>query len=115
MNITGTLHVKGDTKQVTQKFKKRDLVLETLDNPTYPQYPLLQLSQDKCSLLDEFSVGDNIQVHFNVRGREWTSPQGEVKYFTTLDVWKIDRVGAQEPEPEMDLNHNDDVDDDLPF
>jgi hypothetical protein len=60
----------------------------------YPQDIQFQLTQDKCSLLDGFNINDQIDVSFNLRGREWTSPQGEVKYFNSLDAWRIDRAGA---------------------
>ena len=60
----------------------------------YPQHISFQATQDRCSLLDGVNVGDTVTVHFNLRGREWTSPQGEIKYFNTLEAWKIDRTAA---------------------
>lgn len=91
--ISGTLKMKGDTVQVSDKFSKRDLVL-TDASSMYPQDILFQLAQDKCSLLDGHSAGDKIEVSFNIRGREWTSPQGEVKYFNTLEAWRIEKLSA---------------------
>lgn len=90
MEITGKVIVKNDTKIVSEKFKSRDFVIETEDK--YPQKISFQLAQDKVSHLDKVNVGDTICVHFNVRGREWKSPQGEVKYFNTLDAWNIDGI-----------------------
>lgn len=89
--ISGTLKMKGDTVQVSEKFSKRDLVL-TDDAGMYPQDILFQLAQDKCSLLDGHSAGDKIEVSFNIRGREWVSPQGETKYFNTLEAWRIEKL-----------------------
>lgn len=91
--LSGTLKVKNDTVQVSEKFSKREFVL-TDASSMYPQDIMFQLTQDKCNLLDAVNVNDQIEVSFNLRGREWTSPQGEVKYFNTLDAWRIEKVGA---------------------
>jgi hypothetical protein len=104
-SIKGIVHLIGETKQVSDRFRKRDLVLDVQDGK-YPQSISFQVSNDRCDLLNEYKDGDEISVEFNVRGREWRSPSGEVKYFNTLEAWKIDRVGpaksrggAHEPAP----------------
>ena len=89
MDITGILKVKSEAQQVSEKFKKREFVL-TDNSSQYPQHIAFQLTQDKCNLIDQYSVGSEIKVHFNLRGREWTSPQGEVKYFNTLEAWRLE-------------------------
>jgi len=89
MDITGILKVKGAGQTVSEKFTKREFVL-TDNSSQYSQHIQFQLTQDKCSLLDRYNEGDEIKVHFNIRGREWTSPQGEVKYFNTLEAWRIE-------------------------
>ncbi len=94
--ISGILKVKSDTVQVSEKFSKREFVL-TDNSSMYPQDIMFQLTQDKCALLDTFNLQENVTISFNLRGREWTSPAGEVKYFNTLDAWRIDRVGAAQP------------------
>lgn len=91
--LSGTLKVKNDTVQVSEKFSKREFVLNDASS-MYPQDILFQLTQDKCSLLDAVNIGEQIEVSFNLRGREWTSPSGEVRYFNTLDAWRIEKVGA---------------------
>jgi hypothetical protein len=58
----------------------------------YPQDIMFQATQDKCSLLDAVHSGEQVEVSFNLRGREWTSPQGEVKYFNTLEAWRIEKA-----------------------
>ena len=95
--LTGTVKVIKDTVQVTEKFAKREFVINDASS-MYPQDILFQSVQDKCSMLDGFSEGDNVEVSFNLRGREWTSPQGEVKYFNTLDAWRIEKVGQGMPQ-----------------
>ena len=105
MNVKGRLHLKGKTQQISQKFAKRDFVIETEDK--YPQKVILQLTQDKCGLLDAYEVGDAVDVDFNLRGREWTSPKGEVKYFNTLEAWRFNR--EQTEEVSYESNDSDDV------
>lgn len=94
MNVTGKLHIKYDTVNVSDKFTKRDFVLIISDNPTYPQYVSFQLTQDKCSLLDLVQTGQEVAVDFNLRGRAWNSPQGETKYFNTLEAWRISPIAG---------------------
>jgi hypothetical protein len=104
--ITGTIKVLNPTVQVSEKFSKREFVL-TENTSQYPQDILFQAVQDRCALLDGLNVGEQIEVSFNLRGREWTSPQGEVKYFNSLDAWRIDKMGQGMPAggpSNMDLN-----------
>ncbi len=94
MEVSGRIHQIYEAKQVTERFRKREFVLELADNPRYPQFVLFQLSGDRCESLDGFSVGDEVELEFSLRGREWKSPKGEVKYFNSLDVWTIARPSA---------------------
>ncbi|MBB78229.1 MAG: hypothetical protein CL844_04435 [Crocinitomicaceae bacterium] len=122
--LTGSIKVIKDTVQISEKFAKREFVVSDTSN-MYPQDILFQLVQDKCSILDQYSENDQVEVSFNLRGREWTSPQGEVKYFNTLDAWRIEKVGQGIPQSgpsEMNLDskptgttESDESDDDLPF
>ncbi len=93
LETTGRIHTLFDTQQVTERFRKREFVLELGDNPRYPQYVQFQLTGDRCENLDGFSVGDAVRVEFSLRGREWKSPRGETKFFNSLDVWTLERVG----------------------
>ena len=116
MQLTGTLKVKKEEQTVNDRFKKREFVI-TDNSSQYPQHISFQLTQDRCSLLDPVNVGDTITVHFNLRGREWTSPQGEIKYFNTLEAWKLDRnaqAGSQ-PAEQFENYSAPDEKDDLPF
>lgn len=94
--ITGTIKVMNPTVQVSEKFSKREFVL-TENLSQYPQDILFQAVQDRCALLDGINVGEQVEVSFNLRGREWTSPQGEVKFFNSLDAWRIEKVGQGIP------------------
>jgi hypothetical protein len=92
MQVAGKIVAIMPTQVVSEKFSKREFVVETPDQ--YPQQILFQLTQDKCSLLDSLQVGQEIDVHLNIRGRSWQNPQCETKYFNTLEAWKIDVLGA---------------------
>src|SRR3990167_9309629 len=94
IETTGKLHTIFDTKQVSERFTKREFVVELADNPKYQQTVLFQLSGDRCSQLDNMRVGDEVRIEFSLRGREWRSPSGEIKYFNSLDVWKIEPARA---------------------
>lgn len=94
LEATGTIHAIFDTKQVTERFKKREFVLQIADNPEYPQFVLFQLTGNRCDAIDELAKGDEVRVDFSLRGREWTSPKNEIKYFNSLDVWTVEKVGG---------------------
>lgn len=91
MEVIGTLKVKFDTQKVSDRFQKRDFVLTTEANTPYPQHVSFQITQDKCSMLDNYREGEELKVQFNLRGREWNGPQG-IKYFNTLEAWRIEKV-----------------------
>ena len=88
--ITGKLHAIFDTAQVSERFTKREFVVELTDNPKYPQLVQFQLTGDRVTQLDGMNVGDEVTLEFSLRGREWKSPRGETKYFNSLDVWRIE-------------------------
>lgn len=71
-------------------FEKRDLVITTIEQ--YPNDIIIQFTQQRCDLLDSLQVGQNVKVYINIRGREWTNPQGETKYFNTIEGWKIEVI-----------------------
>ena len=76
MEITGKLLECMDTVQVSERFRKREFVLEYADNPEYPEYIKFELAQDRCELLDSFQPGQKVRVDFDLKGRRWTDPQG---------------------------------------
>lgn len=116
IETSGRIHALFDTQQVTERFRKREFVLELGDNPRYPQYVLFQLTGDRCENLEGFSVGDEVKLEFSLRGREWQSPKGETRYFNSLDVWALERLGGGAPAPSgPDDEPPPPDDDDIPF
>ena len=132
LEITGKLHAIFDTAQVSERFTKREFVVELTDNPKYPQLVMLQLTGDRVTQLDDLEVGDSVQIEFSLRGREWKSPRGETKYFNSLDVWRIELANAPQPRrernerrapprddspapPETTRRRDPSPDDDIPF
>lgn len=96
MEVTGRVKMVEQTKEVgSSGFRKRDIVVTT--DEQYPQHISVQFVQDKCDLLDAYKVGDNVKVDINLRGREWTNPQGEVVYFNTIQGWRIAKLQAEAP------------------
>ena len=91
--IKGTIKMIGETNVINDKFRKRDFVL-TSEDGMYPQQISFQVVQDKCDDLNNFKEGMSVEVSFNLRGREWTSPTGDVKYFNTLEAWRIETAQA---------------------
>jgi len=99
MTITGTIKVIEDTLQISATFSKREFVIDVVDGD-YTNPIKLEMTQDKCNHLDNKQVGQEVEVAFNLKGRKWTNPQGEDKYFNTLSAWNIKPVGAQPQAPQ---------------
>ncbi len=90
--ITGTIVSIGEIKEITQKFKKREIVIKTDEDPDKPWNSNIygmELTQDRCDLADPFASGERVTVEVNVKGREWINKEGQPKYFVSLDVWRI--------------------------
>lgn len=91
------MEIQGRIKQIFPSqvigqngFEKRDLVIVTEEQ--YPQTIIIQFTQQRCDLLNNLQVGQNVKVYINIRGREWSSPYGETKYFNTIEGWKIEVI-----------------------
>jgi len=124
MEVKGKIKLITDTKTYgANGFRKREMVVTT--DEQYPQFINIEFVQDKTDLLDNFKVGDEVEVSINLRGREWVSPQGETKYFNSIQGWRITKVNTEAPgniPPPIDDGFepadgfgNDAPDDDLPF
>ena len=91
MEIQGRIKQIFPSQMIGQNgFEKRDLVMVT--DEQYPQTIIIQFTQQRCDLLNNLQVGQNVKVYINIRGREWTNPQGETKYFNTIEGWKIEVI-----------------------
>ena len=90
MEVIGKVKVIGADQQISDKFKKRELVVTT--DEQFPQMIMIEFTQDKCEYLDGYKAGEDVKVSINLKGREWINPQGEAKYFNSIQGWKIERV-----------------------
>ena len=99
MKITGKILVINDIQQVSDTFQKRSFVLNYIENPQYPEYITFELIQERCSLIDGFQVEQEVEVSFNLRGRKWTNPEGETKYFNSLQAWRIEPLAKESAQP----------------
>jgi len=121
--LTGKLIEKFDVAQISDTFKKREFVIEHTENTggmEFTDHIKFQLTQDRCNLLDQMNINDEIKVSFNIRGRRWVKDD-RVSYFTNLEAWRIEKI-AETPEElappppltEEDVPPNEEFDD-LPF
>jgi len=95
MEVVGKIKEVNAEQQVSAAFKKRELVVTT--DEQYPQHILIEFNQDKCDLLSSYKKGEAVKVSINLRGREWVNPQGETRYFNSIQGWRIERVGSETP------------------
>lgn len=121
-DISGKLVVKDDVQNISDSFKKREIVLEIENerNSDWNDFIKIQFTQDRCDLIDNYDLNEQIKVSFNLRGRKWEK-EGNVMYFTNLEGWRIEKAQAdmvQQPVaavPEVDIVSSDTEVDDLPF
>ena len=126
MELQGTVKKIGETQTFASGFQKRELVLLTEEQ--YPQPIQIDFLSDKIDLLNDVSEGESVKIGVNIRGREWTNPQGEVKYFNSITGWRIEKVSGEntnteapqpntfeKPAPITNDNPFGDEDQDLPF
>lgn len=126
MEIRGKVHEIGAVQQVTDSFKKRELVLQYAENPQFVEYIQFEATQDRTAIFDNLSVGEEVEVSFNLRGRPWTNREGITKYFNSLVAWRVNKItstpvpatpapSAVDAPPPVDISSDDGKDDDLPF
>jgi hypothetical protein len=122
MEVSGKIKKIDETKTFgSNGFRKREMVVTT--DEQYPQMIMVEFIQDKCDLLNSFNVGDDVKISINIRGREWINPEGEAKYFNSIQGWRIEKAqGGAEPVPpaeaggfEPATNVSKEETDDLPF
>lgn len=114
MELTGTIKLIKKEQKISEKFSKREFIIETSEK--YPQLIQLELQGDKCDLIEPYTIGEEILCSLNIRGRAWENPQGETKYFNTITVWKIQNSNGQQNDTKTySKSENKKEDDDLPF
>lgn len=119
LTLKGRIAAIFDKEQITDTFSKREFVVET--DEQYPQSVKFELTQAKCDDIDNYKVGEELTVHFNIRGRKWTNKQNEDKYFVSLNAWRLEKdtaapKAADAPFPTADAEPPaDSFADDLPF
>lgn len=125
MEVQGKIKLIGETQTFgSNGFRKREVVITTEEQ--YPQHLMIEFVQDKTDLLNNYQVGQQVKISINLRGREWVNPQGETKYFNSIQGWRIESLqqessgGEAPPVPPMDAfepaeNLKEDDYDDLPF
>ena len=123
MEIIGKVKIINETQTFgSNGFRKRDMVVTT--DEQYPQMILIEFIQDKCDALNSYQVGQDVKVSINIRGREWINPEGEARYFNSIQGWRIESLAAGQgapsnvppadsfaPAPDLSANEPDD----LPF
>ena len=113
MEVNGKIKVINPTKEVTTTYRKRELVVTTEEQ--YPQHILIEFGQDKCDILDSYKVGESVKVSINLRGKEWVNPQGETKYFNSLQGWRIEKIVTNSDVINPNYVSPEPLEDDLPF
>ena len=123
MELQGTIKKIGETQTFASGFQKAEFVLVTEEQ--YPQPILIEFLQDKIDLLQNVKEGESVKVGINIRGREWTDPQGEKKYFNSITGWRLEKVSGDTPQgnftekpkekEENPFAEEGDEDSDLPF
>ena len=118
--LSGQVIKKFEIETFASGFQKQNIVVKTEDQ--YPQEIQIEFTQNKIDLIEKINVGDHVTVSFNVNGRSWTDPKGEVKYFNSIVGWKIENEPTKVEKPEKPINKvkqenpfEDEEDGDLPF
>ncbi|MGN0003995.1 MAG: DUF3127 domain-containing protein [Sphingobacterium composti] len=124
MEIRGKVHEVGVVQQVTESFKKRDMIVAYAENPQFVEYIRFEATQDRVNIFDNLAVGEEVEVSFNLRGRPWTNAQGVTTYFNSLVAWRVTKLANTAaasapsyndmPAP-VDISSSGADDDDLPF
>lgn len=116
--ITGRIKLINDVQVISDTFRKRTMVIES--DALYANVHEVEVAKERIALFNNLQIGQMVTVHANVNGREWTRKDGTIMYFTSLDVWRVDKPGEYQPAPQASTTDDDggfpdDCEDDLPF
>lgn len=119
------VNVIGKIKQINlnagnANYEKSEVIVTT--DEQYPQHILIEFGGVKSHVPDSYKVGDQVNISVNLRGREWVNPQGETKYFNSIQGWKMANIqpaynapAAQAQLAETIQQTQSEEDEDLPF
>jgi hypothetical protein len=105
--ITGKVIDISPVNQVSDKFKKREFVIEKKEaggSAVFIDYVKFQLIQDKCDLINESFLNEEVKIWFNLKGNKWER-DGKINYFTNLDAWKIEKTSSGSPREQNTSPH----------
>lgn len=97
MEVTGKIKYLNLNQKISESYTKSEVAITT--DEAYPQHILVEFGGQKSDLLDNYKVGENVKVSINLRGREWVNPQGETRYFNSIQGWRIERLQSQQAQP----------------
>jgi hypothetical protein len=119
LTLKGKVHEIGQTEQVTESFKKRDMIVAYAENPQFVEYIRFESTQDRVNIFDNLAIGDEVEVSFNLRGRPWTNKDGVTTYFNSLVAWRVTKLAKTAQSAKVVSNSasgsNVDEEDNLPF
>jgi|SRR5690606_20356098 len=118
MQLTGTLVQSTKIEQITESFKKCNIILEVDKDTQYPQEINIEVHNDNIGKLKGLKAGDDVTVHLNLRGRRYEKAGEPTRWFNTLVMWKIETTAQGQspaPKPAASPVAADNEDDDLPF
>ena len=121
LKFKGELFEVKEVKLVGEKnYPTREFIVLNVNekNPTYNDYVVFKLAgASYCDIIDNFNIGDTVEVTFEVKGRRVENTKG-VFYFPENGAWKVELVSksansqqAKQQEPIFTDNNGDD----LPF
>ena len=97
MEVIGKIKLINETQTFgASGFRKREMVVTT--DEQYPQMIMIEFVQDKCDILNNYAVGQDVKVSINLRGREWINPEGVAKYFNSVQGWRIEALQVAAPQ-----------------
>jgi len=114
--IIGLLHEKFEAQQINENFRKREFVIEhtiARNDKKIVDYIKFQLTGDRCDLMNEVKLGDQLKIFFNIKGRKFEKDTS-TSYFLNLDVWRLESLAMEVVEVESDKEGLD-INDYLPF
>ena len=94
IEIKGIVYSIDDKQQISQKFAKREIIIETLEQ--YPQHLKIHFINDKCDILNMYKIGDSVAICINLRGRLFVDKSNQRQCFNALEGWKIELNGINQ-------------------